>query len=55
MFRASVIRNRNRFTGRFVPGCTLVNSEGHWIGPGLGHFRNTAQARAWAAKNGYVV
>lgn len=55
MSSARIVRNRNRFTGRFMPGCTLVSSEGYWVGPGLGHFSNAAQARKWANENGYSV
>jgi hypothetical protein len=33
----------------------LYNTDGVWIGPGLGDFRDTAAAKAWGRANGYIV
>lgn len=33
----------------------LFNSDGAWIGPGLGDFRTTAAAKLWGRSAGYVV
>lgn len=54
MFLASIRRNRAR-SGKFAKGCRLIADGGYWIGPGLGDFRNAAEARQWASRNGYKV
>ena len=34
---------------------TLLTTDGAWVGPGLGNFRNVAKAVVWALENGYEV
>jgi hypothetical protein len=33
----------------------LFNVDGVWIGPGLGNFRTTSDAKRWGRANGYTV
>lgn len=33
----------------------LLNEDGHWVGPWLGLFESSIDARNWARSNGYKV
>lgn len=33
----------------------LLTDEGHWVGPCLGMFYSSIDARSWARRNGYSV
>jgi len=33
----------------------LLTDDGHWVGPGLGLFGSSIDARNWARSNGYSV
>lgn len=53
--KAAIKPTRSSITGRFIGGFRLIADGGYWVGPGLGNFRSAAEARNWAARNGYSI